>query len=652
MNQLTMNDITITSKFWQNYRHLISDTVLPYQWSVMNDEADVKLAGAMGTLAHSKNSHVIENLRIAAGLSEGNFSGYPFQDTDAYKWLEAAAYTLNYQDNDELRLITDELINLISEAQEDDGYLVSYFQIEAPERRFMRLQQSHEHYTMGHYIEAGIAYYQVTGNQKALDIAIRMADCIANNFGEEEGKIDGYDGHPEIEIALARLYEVTQKQSYKELLEYFVYRRGHLPTFFDDQIQTDGFDREMINGMNTFPASYFQADVPLLDCETLEGHAVRVVYLCAGMAYLANINGDEALFKTCSKFWNNIVNKRMYITGGIGSTNLGEAFTMDYDLPNDTNYCETCASVGMVFFAQQMLEHEIESNYVDVIERQLYNGALAGMALDGKHFYYVNPLEADPQISAFNPSRSHVLTQRADWFGCACCPSNLARLIASVEKYVYSVTTDTLFINQYIASKLELKENVSVEQVNDYPWSGEMVFKISNPELELERLALRIPSWSKNKFSLSVNGQPLDLKPLNGYVYVDLNKADMTINLKLDFSVKIMKANPLVRSDYGKVTLQRGPLVYCTENHDNPDNLWTYHLSLEDKIEVILGEGELKDVVLLKAKAYQESNTAETALYYEASSQSFKKTDLIFIPYYTWANRSEGQMTVWQNVYK
>lgn len=196
----------------------------------------------------------------------------------------------------------------------------------------------------------------------------------------------------------------------------------------------------------------------------------------------------------------------MYITGGVGSTNLGEAFTMDYDLPKDTNYCETCASVGMVFFAQQMLEHEIDSNYADVIERQLYNGALAGMALDGKHFYYVNPLEADPQISAFNPSRSHVLTQRADWFGCACCPSNLARLIASVEKYVYSVTADTLSINQYIASKIELKGNVSVEQVNDYPWSGELVFKISNPELELKKLALRIPSWSKKQFSLSVNG--------------------------------------------------------------------------------------------------------------------------------------------------
>jgi len=196
----------------------------------------------------------------------------------------------------------------------------------------------------------------------------------------------------------------------------------------------------------------------------------------------------------------------MYITGGVGSTNLGEAFTMDYDLPKDTNYCETCASVGMVFFAQQMLEHEIDSNYADVIERQLYNGALAGMALDGKHFYYVNPLEVDPQISAFNPSRSHVLTQRADWFGCACCPSNLARLIASVEKYVYSVTADTLSINQYIASKIELKGNVSVEQVNDYPWSGELVFKISNPELELKKLALRIPSWSKKQFSLSVNG--------------------------------------------------------------------------------------------------------------------------------------------------
>lgn len=649
MERFRLEDVEVTSNFWKKYRKLIVDTVLPYQWSVMNDEADIHIAGSMGTNAHSKNSHVIENLRIAAGLSEGHFSGYPFQDTDAYKWLEAAAYSFSYNKDDDLRRITDELIDLIDGAQEDDGYLVTYFQIEAPERKFKRLQQSHELYTMGHYIEAGIAYYKATGNEKALKIAERMADCIAENFGTESEKIDGYDGHPEIELALARLFDLTKNEKYLKLLEYFVFRRGYDPEFFEKQIISDGTEREMIKGMRPFPAEYFQADKLVLEQQALEGHAVRVVYLCAGMAYLAKLTDNAELFNACKRFWKNIITKRMYITGGIGSTNLGEAFTSDYDLPNDTNYCETCASVGMIFFAKQMLSNEISSEYGDVIERELFNGAIAGMALDGQHFFYVNPLEADPAISLSNPSRKHILTQRADWFGCACCPSNLARLIASVEQYIYEVKDDLILVDQFIANKAQFADNVTIEQDSNFPWDQSSVLKIDNPERKKLRVGIRIPSWSKNSFKLLLNGQPLLKACEDGYVYVNTAEASCVISIAFDFRVQFIQANSLVRYDFGKVAVQRGPLVYCTESIDNPGALWTYRIDPKGEVAERFHEDLLGGIFVLKASAVKAEEKENEPLYEKYPIETSEKTQMTLVPYYCWANREEGSMAVWQN---
>lgn len=499
--------IKLTSDFWNNYRELIVKEVLPYQWEVMNDTAEINITHEPGgNEEHQTHSRAIQNLEIAAGMKAGEHNGYTFQDTDVYKWLEAAAYSLAYHPDEQLRQITDRLIDLIADAQDEDGYLVTFFQIEAPERKFARLKQSHELYTMGHYIEAAVAYYEVTGNKKALEIAERMADCMLMHFGVENGKIAGYDGHPEIELALGRLYELTKNEDYLSLAKFYIDERGQ-DDFFDRQIEADGFERDVIDGMRNFPLSYYQAAAPIREQETAEGHAVRVVYLCTGMAKVARYTGDKSLLEACKRLWHNIVQQKMYITGGVGSTNVGESFTGNYDLPNDTMYGETCASVGMAFFAKEMLELENRGEYADVLEKQLFNGIISGMSLDGTHFFYVNPLQADPEVSDHNPSRNHVLTDRAEWFGCACCPSNVARLVASVDRYIYTVKEDTILSHQFISNQATFENGVSISQTSNYPWEGEIHYSVENPHSAKSTLGIRIPAWSQENFSIKVNGR-------------------------------------------------------------------------------------------------------------------------------------------------
>lgn len=644
-----LSHVEVTSDFWKRYRELIVKEVLPYQWAVMNDEADISIAEDPQNNGQDKNSHAVANLKIAAGKMEGHHYGFPFQDTDVYKWLEAAAYSFNYHPNEDLQKITDELIDLIAEAQDDDGYLSTYFQIDAPERKFKRLQQSHELYTMGHYIEAGVAYYQSTGNQKALDIATRMADCIDQNFGLEDGKIPGYDGHPEIELALARLYEVTKEKRYLDLAHYFLNQRGQDPEFFDKQIKEDGEERDLIPNMRDFPYSYYQNDKPIKDQEALTGHAVRVVYLCTGIAHVARLTGDEDLLAACKRFWNDIVKRRMYVTGNIGSTTTGESFTYDYDLPNDTDYGETCASVGMSFFAKQMLTIEAKGEYGDVLEKELFNGTLSGMSLDGKHFYYVNPLEADPVASKGNPGKSHVLTHRADWFGCACCPANLARLIASVDQYIYTEGEDAVLSHQFISNTAEFQNGVTVSQTNNFPWAGDIHYTIENPSGEDFKLGIRIPGWS-NKTSYKVNGENKSLSVEDGFVYVVATDGTTTIDIELDMSTKFMCSNNRNVSDYGKVAVQRGPVVYAAEQADNEIPLWLYKVNTKEEPEYHFDEKLLDGVGVLKVVADKPALDSENDdLYVEDQEQELIPSTLTLIPYYAWANREDGQMRVWLN---
>ncbi|MGY3730800.1 glycoside hydrolase family 127 protein [Pediococcus acidilactici] len=642
--------VKVTSKFWEKYRKLVVKEVLPYQWKVMNDEADISIAEDPQNNGQDKNSHAIANLKIAAGKMTGHHYGFPFQDTDVYKWLEAAAYSFSYKNNPDLKKITDSLVDLIEEAQDEDGYLSTFFQIDAPERKFKRLQQSHELYTMGHYIEAGVAYYESTGNKKALTIATKMADCINKNFGLGEGKIPGYDGHPEIELALVRLYEVTQDSKYLKLSRYFLKQRGTNPEFFDKQIESDGIERDIINNMRDFPREYYQAAEPIKDQKTADGHAVRVVYLCTGMAYVARYTGDKELLDACNRLWNDIVKRRMYITGGIGSTTTGESFTYDYDLPNDTIYGETCASVGMAFFAKQMLNIKAKGEYADILEKELFNGALSGMSLDGKHFFYVNPLEADPEASRKNPGKSHVLTHRADWFGCACCPANLARLITSIDKYIYTLDGDTILSHQFIANRAEFENGISIVQNNNYPWDGDIHYVIKDPKNISFRLGIRIPSWSKNNINIVLNGKKVILEVEDGFVYLDIEK-DTQIDIDLDMSVKFMQSSNRVSQNINKLAVQRGPIIYAAEEVDNDGPLWNFQIETKASPVCKYEDQLLSGVETISVKAIKlKIDSVDSPLYRELDCDTKKMETLLkLVPYYSWANRAEGQMMVWIN---
>ncbi|MHC9537535.1 glycoside hydrolase family 127 protein [Dellaglioa sp. BT-FLS60] len=648
---MKIKTIDITSKFWNRYRELIPEKVIPYQWNVINDSAEIKIEKEPGgPELGSEKSHAIANLKIAAKRQNGHHVGYTFQDTDVYKWLEAAAFTLKYHPDDKLKIITDDVVDLIYDAQDDDGYLVTYFQIEEPERKFKRLSQSHELYSMGHYIEAAVAYYEVTGNEKSLKVALKMADCIDKYFGLKEGQIPGVDGHPEIELALTKLYEVTKIERYLKLADFFINQRGQDPLFFQKQNQEDGIDNDLIAGMESITSEYLQASGPLNEQQTLQGHAVRVVYLCTGMAHTARLTNNKKLLDTCKRIWKNIVNKRMYVTGGIGSTNIGEKFTTDYDLPNDTMYGETCASVGMSFFARQMLELESNGEYGDILEKEIFNGALSGLSLDGTHFFYVNPLEADPVISKFNPSREHAITRRAEWFGVACCPSNIARLIASIDQYIYKVENNYILSDQFIANDTTFTNGVKIKQTNNYPWDGKINFNISNKKNNDFNFGIRIPKWSENKFTVKINKKETNVSVENGYVYIPIDLEDTEIELNLDFSIKIMKSNSNVRYNINKVGVQRGPLVYCSEQEDNDTDLWKINLKVDGQRKVKFEQNLLGGIAVIQIDALKIVDRTND-LYYESDKNEFLNDKVTMIPYYAWANRKDGQMSVWQNVY-
>lgn len=652
-------DVEITSAFWTRYINLVIDKVLPYQWAVLNGEQEVDLPpdpGGNPVDSYDKLNHSIRNLKVAAGEQEAPFHGMPFQDSDVYKWLEAVAYALHHRGDPQLRRLADDVVDLIARAQREDGYLDTFFQIQWKDRIFKRIQQSHELYSMGHYIEAAVAYWQATGNEKVLDIAKRMAACIEANFGDGETQVHGADGHPEIELALARLAEATGEERYAAMGRWFLNIRGQDPDFYDNQNRADGWDRDFFSMIRDFPRTYYQAAEPIADQQDALGHAVRVVYLCTGLAHIARLTGDASLAESAERLWNSIVHRRMYITGQIGSTHVGESFTYDYDLPNDTMYGETCASVGMSFFARQMLALRAKGEYGDVLEKELFNGALAGMSLDGTHFYYVNPLEADPAASAGTPDKGHVLTHRAGWFACACCPSNLARLITSIDRYIYTVMADgTILAHQFIASKATFGNGVVIEQTGDYPWDGTISWSVSNPNETPVRFGVRVPAWSAGRYTLTVEGGQVADGVEDGFVYVEVPAgADgFAVVLELDMGVRLVRASNRVREDMGKVAVMRGPLVYCAEECDNEGPLWLYSISGATPTEagyrydpdLLGGVG-----VVTKAAVRAQEDPCDGPLYLSAEERGISElAELRMVPYYTWANRADGQMTVWLN---
>ena len=638
-----MGDVKLVKKFevnngfWERYETLVRDVVLPYQEKALNDQ----IKGA-------EKSHCIENFRMAAekiktGKCDGEFYGMVFQDSDVAKWLEGAAYSLAQHPDEELEKRCDAIIELIGEAQQEDGYLNTYFTVKSPEKRWTNLQEAHELYCAGHMIEAAVAYAECTGKSRLLEIMCGMADHIYKRFIEEGA--EGYSGHPEIELALMRLFRCTKEEKYKELALHFINVRG---------VDSDYFIKEKERAKWTVwrndPTNkeYEQNYAPVRQQDKAVGHAVRAVYLYTGMADAAMETGDTTLTEACKTLWNNITQARMYVTGAIGSAYEGEAFTKDYHLPNDTAYAETCAAIGLIFFSNKMLYLERSGKYADVMERALYNCVLAGMQLDGKRFFYVNPLEVLPGISGEAQTHKHALPVRPKWFTCACCPPNVARLLSSVAEYAWHMIPGTIFSNLYIDGTLDLTESLGgkITLETDYPYDNVLTYRFEPVKESMSvPLAIRIPGWTRQA-KICLNGQELECRIKDGYAYLHEDfTADDKLTVEFEMDVRRVYASNKVAADTRKAALQRGPLIYCAEGVDNENDVLSVSLKRDGKVEVSnYLPDKLCGIRELYAEGYREAVQEDLYSFEEPAREACTVT---LVPYYTWGNRGLNQMRVW-----
>lgn len=636
MDYSIIHKFKITDSFFGRYEQLVCDSVIPYQEKALRDEIE----GA-------DKSHCIENFRMAAeklktGKTEGEFYGMVFQDSDVAKWLEGAAYSLLYKPDKELEGRCDEVIELLGSAQHEDGYLNTYFTIKEPDKRWSNLCEAHELYCAGHLIEAACAYFECTGKSRFLDIMKKYADCIYTHFITEGA--EGWSGHPEIELALMRLYRCTGEERYYELAKHFIDVRGTDPQFYVKEREKCGWT---VWGNNPHDTRYSQCNAPVRELSVASGHAVRAVYLYTAMADLAAKDKDAELLSACKRLWNSITRNRMYITGGIGSAYEGEAFTVDYHLPNDTAYAETCAAIGLIFFANKMLKADRSSEYANVMERALYNCVLAGMELDGKKFFYVNPLEIVPGISGTAQSMPHVRPIRPKWFTCACCPPNVARLLPSIAEYAWHTEENTVYSNLFIAGTLDLSDTfggkISLE--SDFPYNGGLKYKAEGNFSGT--LSVRIPDYAE-KLVITKNGKAAEYEIKNGYAYINSIVGGDIIEVDFSIHPRFVYANSKVSADSGKAAVQYGALVYCAEGADNGEVL---NLAIDDSAEIRVGEYEPNTLFgIRRLYAKGERITTSDSLYsYEKPTA--KPCEITLIPYYAHSNRGENQMRVW-NVIK
>ena len=541
----------------------------------------------------------IRNFENAA-KGEGEHSGIFFDDSDVYKALEGMAYSLINNPDPELEKKADEWIDKFAAAQQPDGYINTFYTLTGLDKRWTNMDK-HEMYCAGHMIEAGVAYYQATGKRKLLDVCIRMTDHMMSQFGP--GKRHWVPGHEEIELALVKLYQTTQEQKYLDFAYWLLEERGHGHGTMGDEGKWDPV--------------YYQDIVPVRRLTDISGHAVRCMYLYCGMADVAALKNDTGYIAAIDRLWDDVVHRNMYITGGIGSSRDNEGFTEDYDLPNLDSYCETCASVGMVLWNQRMNQLTGDSKYIDILERSLYNGALAGISLGGDRFFYVNPLES---------KGDH---HRQEWYGCACCPSQLSRFLPSIGNYIYASSDDALWVNLYIGNTGQIRigeTDILLTQETDYPWDGSVKLTISTSQPLEKEIRLRIPNWCKT-YDLSINGKRINVSEEKGYAVIKDWKSQDVIALDMDMPVEIVAADPHVKENFGKRAIQRGPLVYCMEEIDNPVYFDQIQLSPSTTFQTAFVSDILNGIKTIKTNGRAQSAT--------------------FIPYYAWDNRKAGKMRVW-----
>ena len=545
----------------------------------------------------------IRNFELAA-LGEGEHSGIFFDDSDVYKALEGIAYSLINHPDEALERKADEWIDKMAAAQQPDGYINTYYVLTGIDRRWTNMDK-HEMYCAGHMIEAAVAYFQATGKRKLLDVSVRMADHIMNEFGP--GKRHWVPGHEEIELALAKLSRATGEPKYLDMAAWLLDERGH--------------GNGSTGGEGKWDPAYYQDDRPVRDMTDIAGHAVRCMYLYCGMADVAAMKRDSGYIGALNRLWDDVVLRNMYVTGGIGSSRHNEGFTEDYDLPNREAYCETCASVGMVYWNARMNRFTGDAKYIDVLERAMYNGALAGISLAGDRFFYVNPLESD--------GHHH----RQEWYGCACCPSQMSRFLPSIGGYVYGISSEAIWVHLYMGNKAELNvdgKRIQLRQSTRYPWEGNVELEVASlPAPLTKEIRLRIPAWCKS-WTAKVNGEVVTPVVDKGYAVIARTwTAGDRISLLMDMPVEMVEADPRVQANIGKRAVQRGPLVYCAEEIDNPAGSNGTFLSIATEFNTAFADSILSGVTLIRATAGSHSAN--------------------LVPYYAWDNRSAGWMQVWLN---
>lgn len=635
-----LRNIHITDPLFSHYTALVADRILPYQWEVLNDR-----------VPDAEKSHCIENFCIAAGRSGGERQGVIFCDTDAYKWLEAVAYCIESGNGKRFISMADQLIELICAAQEPDGYLNTYYSVVHPEQRWTNLAEGHELYCAGHLIEAAVAYHNATGKDELLSSAMRLADLIGDVFGTDKGKCHGYPGHQEIELALVKLYRTTGKESYLALAEYFIRQRGKRPNYLMNEMSAR---KELIfQDFSDYDEMYAQTQTEPVNQTEAVGHAVRALYMYSGMADVALETADEPLREACKTLWNNLTKRRMYITGGVGSSGHLERFTTDYDLPNDQMYCESCASVALMMFGQRMAALTREASYYDVVERALCNTVLAGISADGDRYFYVNPLEVWPANCLPSTSLAHVKPVRQSWFACACCPTNIARTLASLGQYIYAVDDRSIYINQFISSSVCVniqQADVLVRLDSSYLVDGTVRITVETPAPRPFTIRVRVPSFYTNpEFLLSGK----TIKPVieNGYAVLAVSRPGVQVfEIHGGVRPRWTAANLQVRADAGRLALSFGPFVYCLEQTDNGEALANLFAIPEEVTEERPALGLVGTLPVLSFRAKRLiGSIAETDALYGRPQFAFSEQRVKAIPYCLWCNRTPGEMLVWMH---
>lgn len=618
IDPVPFTSVKVTDQFWGQRLKANREVTIPLAFSKCEE------TGRYDNFV--KAAHPSEDYKVG---------GYSFDDTDVYKTIEGASYLLQTYPDKKLKKYIDSVLVIVAAAQEPDGYLFTARTMNpkhphewAGSRRWEKVEElSHEFYNLGHMVEGAIAHYQATGQRNFLDIAIRYADCVCREIGDNPGQQVRVPGHQIAEMALAKLYTVTGDRKYLDQAKFFLDKRGY----------TDRRDE------------YSQAHKPVVEQDEAVGHAVRAAYMYSGMADVAALTGDSAYIRAIDRIWDNIVSKKYYITGGIGATSQGEAFGKNYELPNMSAYCETCASIGNVYLNYRLFLLHGESKYYDVLERTLYNGLIAGVSLDGGSFFYPNPLESMGQH------------QRQPWFGCACCPSNVSRFIPSLPGYVYAVKDNQVYVNLYLSNKATLKigrKSVTLSQETRYPWNGDIALTVDKNSAGRFAMKLRIPGWVRNQvvpsdlytytdgkrlsYQVKVNGELQEAElGADGYFTVTRQwKKGDKVELHFDMEPRVVKANARVEADRGRVAVERGPLVYCAEWPDNDFDVLSVLLNRQPSFTVT----EKPDLLY----GLNQIQTPAQTLKYDAEGRlSVQDVTLTLIPYYAWAHRGSGRMAVW-----